>query len=492
MVLNLNPNIGFNLTSILLVLVLILNFLFAIFVIFRERRDASSTWAWLLVLFFIPVLGFILYLLFGQNLSRYHLFQWDDRKKIGIEKMLWNQLHELRTEQFHFRNKATETSKDLIHMHLLNNDAVLTEDNSVEVFTDGQEKFARLFKDIAAAKNHIHLQYYIIKRDELGKKLIDALTVKAKDGVKVRVLYDDLGSRTITKSFLKELRQAGGEVEVFFPSKLRLINLRLNYRNHRKLVIIDGKIGYVGGFNVGDEYLGLNPKFGYWRDTHLRIEGTAVHAVQTRFILDWNQASHNRDIAYAPEYFPEEIGRGYVGMQIVTSGPDSEWQQIKNGYIKMISSARKSILIQTPYFIPDASLLDALQIACLSGIDVKIMIPNKPDHMFVYWATLSYIGELLKAGATVFIYEKGFIHAKMLVVDEQISSVGTANIDVRSFKLNFEVNAFLYDETISRKLSSIFQEDLLVSNELTLASYQSRSARVRFKESVSRLLSPIL
>ncbi|RBW68490.1 cardiolipin synthase [Bacillus taeanensis] len=481
-----------HITSLFLGLVIVLNIFFAIIVIFRERRDASSSWAWLLVLFFIPVLGFVLYLLFGQNLSRHNLFQWEGRKKIESEKMLEIQLAQLSSQQFRFRNQAVRNSKDLIYMHLMNNAAVLTEDNSVELFVDGQKKFNALFKDIEGAKDHIHLQYYIIKKDELGKKLIEVLTRKAKEGIKVRVLYDELGSRRLTKRFFKEFRGAGGEVSVFFPSKFRLINLRLNYRNHRKLVIIDGKIGYVGGFNVGNEYLGLDQKFGYWRDTHLRIQGTAVHAIQTRFILDWNQASHCHDISYIPNHFPGDISQGNVGMQIVTSGPDSEWEHIKNGYIKMISSAKKSVLIQTPYFIPDASLLDALRIACLSGVEVKIMIPNKPDHMFVYWSTLSYSGELLKAGATIYIYDNGFIHAKTIIVDEKISSVGTANIDVRSFKLDFEVNAFLYDQEIAQRLTKTFNEDVNVSRELTLEQYQQRSLWIHFKESISRLLSPIL
>lgn len=478
--------------SILLSLFFILNILLAIIVIFKERRDASASWAWLLVLFFIPVLGFILYLLFGHNLRRKHLFQWEDRKKIGIEKLLKHQLEDLENKQFQFNNRATFDNKDLIYMLIMNNHAVFTEDNSVDVITDGRDKFQRLLNDIAKAKDHIHLQYYIYKGDELGKKLRDALIQKAKEGVQVRVLYDELGSRTLRKKFFKELREAGGHVEVFFPSKLRPINLRLNYRNHRKLVIIDGIIGYVGGFNVGDEYLGLNPKFGYWRDTHIRLQGTAVHAIQTRFILDWNQASHHHTLTYIPNHFPDYGPKGNVGMQIVTSGPDSEWEQIKNGYIKMISNAKRSILIQTPYFIPDASLLDALRIACLSGIDVNIMIPNKPDHAFVYWATLSYIGELLKAGATVYIYDNGFIHAKTIVVDYEIASVGTANIDVRSFRLNFEVNAFIYDITIAKKLVSTFKEDLLVSRKYTYEEYLQRPLWIRIKESVSRLLSPIL
>lgn len=481
-----------NITSILLGLIIVLNIFFAIRIIFRERWGPSSTWAWILVLFFIPLIGFALYLLLGQNFSRNQLFEWKDLKKTEIEKMLKTQLFQLRSNQFEFCSQSTRKSQELIYMNLINNDAVLTQDNSVELFTDGNQKFDRLFKDIEAAKDHIHLEYYMIKKDQLGKKLIEVLTKKVKEEVKVRVLYDEVGSRGLTKRFFKEFREAGGEADVFFPSKFHFFNLRLNYRNHRKLVIIDGKTGYVGGFNVGNEYLGDNPKFGYWRDTHLRIQGTAVHAIQTRFILDWNHTSHYHKITYDPNHFPEGISQGNVGIQIVTSGPDSELEHIKNGYIKMILSAKNSVLIQTPYFVPDTSLLDALRIACSTGVEVKIMIPNKPDHIFVYWATMSYIGELLKSGAKVYIYKNGFIHAKTIIIDEEISSVGTANIDIRSFKLDFEVNAFLYDKGIAQSLIKAFNQDGKVSRELTLEEYQQRPKWVRFKESISRLLSPIL
>ncbi|MEH7381140.1 cardiolipin synthase [Bacillus sp. JJ1533] len=482
-----------NITSLLLGLVMVLNIVFAVVVIFRERRDASSTWAWLLVLFFIPVAGFILYLILGRNLTRDHLFQWDDLKKSGIEEVLEKQKELLRTQKFLFNNPITQDNQDLIYMNLVNANALFTKNNAVEVFTDGQEKYRRLFEDIEAAQESIHLQYYIIKNDNLGRKLMAHLTRKVKEGVTVRVLYDELGSRSLTKKFFKEFREAGGLVEVFFPSKLRFINLRMNFRNHRKLVIIDGKVGYVGGFNVGDEYLGLNSRFGYWRDTHLRIRGTAVDTMQVRFILDWNQASRDFDIMYDPELFPiENVRLGNVGIQIVTSGPDTDFEQIKNAYIKMIYSAKKSIYMQTPYFIPDKSLLDALRVACLSGVKVNIMIPDKPDHPFVYWATLSHIGELLPVGARVYIYSNGFIHSKTLVVDEEISSVGTANIDVRSFRLNFEVNAFLYDGNISQELTAIFKEDIKLSKLLTKEEYEKRGANIKFKESISRLLSPIL
>ncbi|MEN8701412.1 cardiolipin synthase [Bacillus infantis] len=478
--------------SIFISLIFVLNVIFAVIVIFLERRDAGGTWAWLMVLFFIPILGFIMYFLFGQNLARRKMFQWEDREKVGIDEMIRQQIHSIKNKLFSFRNETIRESYDLIYMHLINNEAVLTQDNEVEIFTDGRKKFDSLIGDIKSAKDHIHLQYYIFKKDNLGKGLVSLLTEKAKEGVKVRVLYDELGSRGVTKRFFRELRAAGGEVEAFFPSRLPFINIRVNYRNHRKLAIIDGKLGYVGGFNVGDEYLGLDPSFGYWRDTHLRISGEAVHAIQTRFILDWNQASHRHDIHYHTRYFPESTGSGNIGIQIVNSGPDSEWEQIKNGYIKMISSAKESIMIQTPYFIPDASLLDALRIASLSGVKVKIMIPNKPDHMFVYWATYSYIGEMLKTGAEIYIYDNGFIHAKTIVVDEKIASVGTANIDVRSFRLNFEVNAFIYDKEVSRQLAGKFRDDIELSSLMDAERYSKRSFYIRLKESISRLLSPIL
>ena len=482
-----------DINSIFFGFLFVLNLILAVIIIFLERRDVGTTWAWLMVLFFIPLLGFIMYLTFGQNFKKRKMFQWDDEKKLGIDEMLAEQMDGLSDRSLIFKDQVMQENRDLIYLHLINNDSLLSQDNKVEIFTDGKEKFDALFQDIDNAQDHIHLQYYILRNDNLGKKLMSRLIDKAKEGVKVRVLYDELGSRGLRKRFFRELRNAGGEVEAFFPSKLHFINLSLNYRNHRKLAIIDGEFGYVGGFNIGDEYLGLDPKFGYWRDNHLRIEGSAVYSIQTRFILDWNQASNRNAIHYAKAYYPPITdAQEEVGMQIVTSGPNSEWEQIKNGYIKMISSAKESVYIQTPYFIPDASILDAIRIASLSGVDVNIMIPNKPDHLFVYWATLSYIGELLKAGARVYIYENGFIHAKTVIVDQKVASVGTANIDVRSFRLNFEVNAFIYNEDVSASLAQSFFDDVKNSKILTLEEYANRPLMVRFKESISRLLSPIL
>ena len=481
-----------NIINLVITTVLFLNIFLALTLIFLERRDASATWAWIMILFFIPIVGFGIYLLFGRKLRRKHLFRWEGKKKVGIDTLIEFQMEAIEDDSFDFRLDDASHYKELIIMHLQNNQAVLTQDNQVDIFIDGREKFDALMEDLKNAKNHIHIQYYIFRLDNLGNSIYNILLEKVKQGVEVRVLYDAMGSRSLRKRHFKEFIDLGGQVEVFFPSIFPLINPRMNYRNHRKIVVIDGRIGYIGGFNVGDEYLGLDKKFGYWRDTHLRIEGSSVHPLQTRFILDWNQASADQDIEYSDRFFPAIPMKGSVGLQIVSSGPDSEWEQIKNGYLKLLMMAKKYIYIQSPYFIPDASFMDTLRIACLSGIDVRIMIPNKPDHIFVYWATYSYVGELIRAGAKVYIYQNGFLHTKMIVIDDEASTVGTANIDVRSFKLNFEVNAFIYDRTTSHQLAEIFEEDMQLSTELTWELYQERSKKIMFKESIARLISPIL
>lgn len=478
--------------SVFTAAIFIFNIALAAALVFLERRDASSTWAWLLVLFFIPIFGFFIYLLLGRQLRKKTLFKWEGSRRVGIESRIAHQMDELNEGRFEFEDPNAKNYTDLVYLHLRNNGALLTQDNSVQIFNDGRKKFDSLIQDIENARHHIHIQYYIFRLDELGTRIVDALTIKAKEGLKVRLLYDDMGSRRLSKRHFKALIEAGGEVETFFPSIMPIINPRLNYRNHRKIVVIDGEVGYIGGFNVGDEYIGLSRKFGYWRDTHLRLEGSALHPLQTRFIRDWNQASTRHDIEYDEAFFPIKHGKGNTSMQIVSSGPDEEWEQIKDGYLKLINLAKEYIYIQTPYFIPDASFYDAIRIAALSGIDVRIMIPNKPDHPFVYWATYSYVGQMLRAGARVFIYDNGFLHTKMIVTDNKASTVGTANIDVRSFKLNFEVNAFIYDEKVSTDLAELFHRDMKLSTELTYTMYLDRTRLIKTKESIARLLAPIL
>ena len=301
-----------------------------------------------------------------------------------------------------------------------------------------------------------------------------------------------MGSKNLKRHKFKHFESLGGEVEAFFASKLPIINFRMNNRNHRKIIVIDGQIGYIGGFNVGDDYLGLG-KLGYWRDTHLRVQGDVVNALQIRFILDWNSQAHRPQFEYDDKYFPKKkVQDGHSAIQIGSSGPAYELHQIEFGYTKMIMSAKKSIYIQTPYFIPDRSYINALNMAAHTGVDVNIMIPCKPDHPFVYWSTFSNVAELLEYGVKVYTYQNGFIHSKMLMIDDEVSSVGSSNMDYRSFVLNFEVNAFVYDEQLAKKLKEAYKEDIKKSKQLTLEKYKKRPLSIKFKEDIAKLLSPIL
>lgn len=473
-------------------LIIILNIFLAITVIFLERRNASTTWAWLMVLFFIPILGFVLYLMLGQKMRKRQLAKLlGDNRRI-IEEALEKQSDMLDRRELLPAESEMAIYQDMMYMNLTTSYALYTNNNAIDIFTDGNRKFDELLADIECAEHHIHLVYYIVRDDELGRRLMKALVKKASEGVEVRFLYDHIGSLALPRKYFRGLRAAGGKEAAFFPSRIPFLNLKINYRNHRKLAIIDGRIGYIGGFNVGNEYLGLNKHFGEWRDTHLKVQGGAVLQMQAQFIMDWNLAAAIKmplDANYFP--YPHDVN-GIIGMQLVASGPDTEYQEIKNAYIKMIYSAKKTICLQTPYFVPDESLMTALRIAALSGVKVSIMLPSKPDHFFVYWATHSYLGELLASGAKVYLYERGFLHAKTLVVDRKVASVGTANLDIRSFKLNFEMNAFIYDTDTAAELADIFGDDAESCCELTMADYDNRPLFNRFRESISRLLSPIL
>ncbi|MDR1028039.1 MAG: cardiolipin synthase, partial [Clostridiales Family XIII bacterium] len=341
------------------------------------------------------------------------------------------------------------------------------------------------------AEDYINIEFFIGKNDTVGRKLIRALTAKAKEGVRVRFLLDALGSRKQTYLQFKEFSEAGGQYAFFFPPKFRLINLKFNYRNHRKIVVIDGKTGYLGGFNIGNEYLGNKKKFGYWRDTHLRMCGECLQDLNARFFLDWRLAS-GEHVSLDEAYANQGAACGDTSVQIVSSGPDSLRQEVKHAYLKMISSAQKNIFIQTPYFVPDSSIFDTLQNAALSGMDVRIMIPSMPDHIFVYWATYYYCGLLLRSGVKVYIYDNGFLHAKTMSVDGEVCAVGSANFDIRSFRLNFETNAFIFDVGEAYKLEAIFEEDMACCHELTRALYARRSLWIKFKEGIAKLLSDIL
>ncbi len=469
----------------------VINFFLAMIVIFLERKNPSATLAWLLLLLFAPGLGFLFYIVFSQNLTRRKVFKLKITESKIQEKAINKQLKAIDEDSFLYSKEKFSCYKSMIRMNLISSSAYFSQDNDVQIFSDGMNKFHDLYNEIEKAKDHIHIMYYIFRKDALGEKILKALKKKSEEGVQVRLLIDSVGSRELDEKYLDTFVNENFKYAYFFKAKFKMLNLKLNYRNHRKIAVIDGQIGYLGGFNLGNEYLGKDDRFGYWRDTHLKIRGSSVHSMQIRFLLDWRNASRE-DITIADWFLPEPKIIGDTGIQIVSSGPDSKEEQIKQGYIKMINLAEESIQIQTPYFIPDESIMEALKIAISSGVEVSLMIPNKPDHPFVYWATYSYAGELLRAGGRVYTYEQGFLHAKAIVVDEKIASVGTANFDMRSFKLNFEVNAFIYSDGIAKKLSEDFKNDVMLSNELTRDRYYDRTTSIKFKESIARLLSPIL
>lgn len=468
------------------------NMLFAIIIIFFERKEPRSVWAWLLLLYFIPFVGFLFYLLLGTDMHKRKMF----RMKEVEDKLN----EEVRGQEYRLRNRRPEEAdeeidryRDLIMFNLESSGAVLSDDNDVTIYTDGNAKFDALIEDMRQAERYIHMEYYIIKNDVVFQRIIEVLKERAAAGVEVRILFDSMGCRTVKNRFWRELNRCGIQTAEFFPALLGRLQLRVNYRNHRKVVIIDDKVGYVGGFNVGKEYIGLDKNFGYWRDTHLRIQGGAIAGLQLRFILDWNYAADQNlfaDGKYLKDMRP--VRRCGSKIQIISSGPDNTLKQIRDNYLQLIHKARYKISIQTPYFIPDESMMSALMIAIRSGVEVRIMIPCKPDHPFVYWATYSYVGDMVMAGAKCYTYENGFLHSKGLVVDDEVLCYGTANMDIRSFSLNFEVNAVVYDVDKAKEMTAIFERDLEHCVQITREAYASRGLKTRFKEQVCRLLSPLL
>lgn len=474
-------------------LILLLNLTFAVTIIFFERRDIGTTWAWLLVLFFLPLIGFFIYIFFGRLIKTQNFYEVEEEKRAAYHHHVENQLDQLDRSIDPFTHPLLLKHRRLSRLNLVSTNALVTFRNDIDVLHDGKLKFERLFQDIEEATQEINIQYYIIQNDPLGQSLISLLTKQAKNGVRVRLLYDAVGSRALKRKHFKDLLAHGGEVKSFFPSRLG-VNFRINNRNHRKLCILDGKVGYIGGFNVGDEYLGKDEHFGYWRDVHLRIRGEAVGELLERFLLDWNRSvpTKEKEDKDAFVWPVERVQAAGSPVQIVTSGPNSSTEHLKNMLVKMISQAKDTIYIQTPYFIPDASFLDACRIALMAGTKIKIMIPNKPDHMFVYWATFANAAELVRYGAEVYTYEEGFLHAKTLVIDGEVASIGTTNIDARSFHLNFEISALVFDKGVAQSVIDAFERDKTRAERLTIERYETRTRWIRFKESVSRLLSPIL
>ena len=468
----------------------ILNIFVSIFIIFAERKRPSSTIAWIMVLFVLPGVGIVLYIMLSQLLARHRLSSLSSTMHFRNNPFLLDQKRSINEGSFHFVNTQAAAWRQLIKFNQEYASAYLTQNNEIKIFTVGQECFDSMFEDMRAAKSSINMEFFIMKPDYIGLQIIDILTEKAREGVKVRLLLDAMGCRRMRRRHFEELRRAGGQVVFFFPARIFKMDLKLNYRNHRKLLIIDNAIAYIGGLNAAKEYVGDSQKFKGWRDTHLRIRGGSVFDIDSRFIMDWNFAN-GQEIAPNVSEYPVDTTLD-CAVQVVSSGPESPETEIKFAYLKMINAAKRSIYIQTPYLVPDESIFEALKTAAVSGVDVRIMIPPVPDHPFVYWVTYQNLGSLVNYGAKAYIYEKGFLHSKTIVVDDEAASVGSANFDIRSFELNFECNTFMYDREVAIELRKTFEEDIKNSRRLTKDEYERRSNWVKVKESVSRLVTDIL
>lgn len=465
--------------------------------IIYDTDSISKTLAYLLLVFFVPFFGMIFYFSFGINYRR---------RKMYSKKLLYNDDYierlslklEQKTDlkQGHENPCISQNQSfiDLLSSKALGDNPVFV-NNQVKLLENGEMFFQDLIEDLKNAKSHIHLEYYIYDNTSIGEQIADILIERCQNGVEVRFIYDDFGSRTIRKNLVKRLKDNGVEVYPFNKVVLLALANRLNYRNHRKIVIIDGKIGYTGGINISDRYDNRCKQENdfFWRDTHLRIHGTGVYGLQYVFLADWNFCS-KQSITFNKLYFPDisQLCSKQLPMQVVSSGPDSDVPSILYGVLKAIQMAKEEVLITTPYYIPDESLQLTIKMAALSGKKVKMILPGITDSMIVKWASESYFQELLEYGVEIYLYKKGFIHAKTIVTDQGISSIGTCNLDHRSFDLNFEINAFVYDQEFAQQMRDMFYRDAQDSLKLDLTRWNKRSKWHRLKNSFIRLLSPLL
>lgn len=478
-----------NVKSVIAILYVLI-VLATVVVIVNDRRDPVKALSWILVVTMLPVAGLIFYVVFGRNYRKEKIF---NRKEIDdfkqIDRLCRVQLRDLVDPEIQ-HIEPIEANKDIITLLLNNNRALLTVRNEVKILAGGQEKFDALFEAIRGATSSIHLEYYIIEEDHIGRELIALLEQKAAEGVEVRLIYDDVGSWNLKRRDVRRLRRNGIRVYGFMPVVFPWLTSKLNNRNHRKIAVIDGRIGFTGGINVADRYI-QGTSFGRWRDLHLRIEGDAVNMLQAIFMTDWYFVSGKERLS-DEKYFPKSRVQRRSPMQIASSGPDSDWASIMQAFFAAISRARRSIYISTPYFLPNQAVLTALKVAALSGIDVRIILPSRSDSKIVYWATRSYIGEMLDAGIKVYFYCKGFNHTKLLIVDDNFCSVGSANMDIRSFEDNFEVSAIMYDPRITAELRKLFLTDIEDSERITRGRWLDRPTIHAVYESVARLASPLL
>ncbi|ULL13640.1 cardiolipin synthase [Paenibacillus sp. H1-7] len=468
----------------------LLLFIFQIItILFHEFRHPAKTVAWLVILFIFPIIGFIMYYFLAKEYTH--------RKKVRRKGLRYipDPMHEGRRYSASQPNDELQqpdgVTKDSRLYALLNNipSSSVTQQNEVRVLTNADMAYDAIMEGMEKAASYIHFEFYTIRHDKTGRRFQELLIRKARQGVKVRCIFDGIGSYQLDNSFLIELREAGVEAYIFLPPLIAFFDKRMNYRNHRKIVVVDGMIGYLGGINVGNEYLGGNPKLGFWRDTHLELVGDAVYSLQYTFLSDWYFVSGQR--LTDSSLFPEHDNSGGKRVQIISSGPDAHWDAILEMYFGAITAAKKRIFITTPYFVPDPSISMGLKTAAVSGVDVRVIFPSRSDSKIVNYASKSYFEELMQAGVRFYSYEKGFMHAKVILIDDMLASVGTANMDMRSFFSNFELNAVLFDKETIQRLEADFLQDLKDSKEIKLEQFEKRPRMEKAKEVMARLLSPL-
>ncbi len=465
--------------------------IFVVIIIVLENRSPLKTIAWILVLILIPILGFILYLFFGQNYRKQKMFS---RKGLGdlkwLELMSEDQKQKLAKEEI-LSEMELSKYKHIMTLLLNNSKALISTHNKVNILHNGDHTFNEIFEAVKNAKYHVHFEYYIIEEGELTTRLFALLKDKAKEGVEVRIIYDGVGSMKLSRKSIKDLKEAGIKLYCFLPVTFPYLTHKANYRNHRKIIVVDGKVSFVGGLNFADRYKYGVKELGIWRDTHLRIEGEGASLLQIVFLIDWYFVSQEL-LLQKTHYIPAHYVEDKCLLQIASSGADSDWATIQQAYFSAISGARKYVYISTPYFMPGPSMLMALKTASMSGVDVKILIPSRSDSFFSLWCSMSYVQELLDAGIKVYLYKKGFNHSKIMMIDDSVSTVGTANMDNRSFEQNFEVNAILYNEELTKELVEYFNKDIEDSEELNTIDWMTRSKTRKILESFTRLFSPLL
>ncbi len=460
--------------------------------VFLEKRKPENIIAWLTALTFLPIIGFLFYIVFGSGLS-VRTRRMIKKKRISERDIIRN-IKGIQTLEEAKVDGILKDDQELVSLCYSYGSYPLP-GNDIKIYTNGSDKLADLKKDLLNAKKSINIEYYIFANDKTGNDIMKILCQKASEGVDVKLIYDSIGSRKAPRRFFKKLEDAGGQVGEFFPPfmHIRLINLKLNYRNHRKVVVVDGKIGYTGGINIRNDHLGLDKKLKPWRDTHIRVEGAGVYALQNIFLDDWRYCKNDNTplrLYLENGYFPSPTIKGNATTQLVTSGPDSAVPKILEAYVKMITNAKKRVYIQTPYFIPDDVFISALRIAVKSGIDVRIMVPKIPDKKTVYLATLSYLKEVAELGIKIYLYN-GFLHSKTLLVDDNKLSIGTCNTDNRSFRLNFEDTVIIYSKELNKQHRDIFEDDIKHSQQVDLNYFKKKRWLTKILQAIMHLFSAI-